>query len=83
MSTLLAGKVVCITGSSRGIGRATALAVVKHGATGLILHYFGDEATTSEIGTLRTEVASINPNTKVVDVSGDISNPNTSTQVET
>ncbi|KAG1899268.1 NAD(P)-binding protein [Suillus fuscotomentosus] len=39
---LLANKIVCITGSSRGIGRACAVESAKHGAIGLILHYFGD-----------------------------------------
>jgi NAD(P)-dependent dehydrogenase (short-subunit alcohol dehydrogenase family) len=39
MSTQLAGKSALITGASRGIGAATALALVQAGATGLVLHY--------------------------------------------
>lgn len=81
MSTLLANKVVVITGSSRGIGRATALEFAKHGATGLALHYFGDEATTAEIESLEREIAASYPQAKVVAVPGDIANSATSTAV--
>ncbi|KAI9572995.1 hypothetical protein HD554DRAFT_2014705 [Boletus coccyginus] len=34
---LLAGKIVCTTGSSRGISRACAVESAKHGATSSIL----------------------------------------------
>jgi L-rhamnose 1-dehydrogenase len=78
MSSLLAGKVVCITGASRGIGRACATEMVRHGATGLILHYFGDADTSEEIVTLREEVLLINADVKVVYVPGDIADPETS-----
>jgi L-rhamnose 1-dehydrogenase len=76
--TLLSGKIVCITGASRGIGRACALEVVKYGARGLILHYFGDADTTAEMDTLREEVAKLSPEAKVVAVPGDISDAATS-----
>ncbi|KAJ8595914.1 NAD(P)-binding protein, partial [Rhizopogon salebrosus TDB-379] len=49
-------KVVCITGSSRGIGRACAIESAKHGATGLILHYFGDQETEAELQSLKVEI---------------------------
>ena len=78
---LLANKVVCITGASRGIGRACALETAKYGATGLILHYFGDKETESEMQSLKQEVEKINPKAKVVSVPGDISDSATSSKV--
>lgn len=53
---LLAGKIVCITGSSRGIGRACALGSAKHGATGLVLHYLGDQESKAELLSLKEEI---------------------------
>ncbi|KAG6842237.1 hypothetical protein C0991_000207 [Blastosporella zonata] len=76
---LVANKVVCITGSSRGIGRACALDFVKHGASALILHYLGDSETESEIQSLRSEVES--SDVQVVTVAGDIGDPATSTKI--
>ncbi|KAG6911992.1 hypothetical protein DXG01_000240 [Tephrocybe rancida] len=76
---LVANKVVCITGSSRGIGRACALDFVKHGASALILHYFGDSDTESEVQSLRSEVES--NGAQVVTVAGDIGDPTTSTKI--
>ncbi|EIW86758.1 NAD(P)-binding protein [Coniophora puteana RWD-64-598 SS2] len=78
---LLAGKIVCITGSSRGIGRACALESAKHGATGLLLHYYGDEETEAELQTLKAEVERSHSQCRVVCVSGDIADPATSTKV--
>lgn len=79
--SLLNNPVVVITGSSRGIGRACALKFAKHGASGLILHYLGDEATTAEVASLQTEISELSPNVKTVAVEGDISDPATSTKV--
>ena len=78
---LLHGKVVCITGSSRGIGRATALECARHGAVGLILHYFGDSTTEDEIRSLEHELSILNPNCAIVAVPGDIADRKTSQQV--
>jgi L-rhamnose 1-dehydrogenase len=79
---LLADKVVCITGSSRGIGRACAIESAKHGATGLILHYFGDQETEAELQSLKVEIhATTHNNCRVVGVPGDIADSGTSQQV--
>ncbi|RDX55792.1 NAD-P-binding protein [Lentinus brumalis] len=78
---LLAKKVVCITGASRGIGRGCAIECAKHGATGLILHYFGDEATTKEIQSLKEEIESLHTHSKVVAVPGDIAQRETSHKI--
>ena len=79
---LLANKIVCITGSSRGIGRACALECAKHGATGLVLHYFGDEATEQEVLSLKEEIETQFLPAKAVIVPGDIGDPVTSTKVK-
>ena len=79
---LLPEKIVCITGSSRGIGRATALECSKQGARGLILHYLGDDATTSEVLALKSEIENARKEyCKVITVPGDIADPMTSKNV--
>ena len=78
---LLADKVIVITGASRGIGRACAVETAKHGATGLVLHYFGDEATTKEVEILKQEVESTYTHAKAVVVPGDIALRETSLKV--
>jgi 3-oxoacyl-[acyl-carrier protein] reductase len=45
---MLADKVALVTGASRGIGRATALALAKEGAK-VILNYKGNEAAAAEV----------------------------------
>jgi L-rhamnose 1-dehydrogenase len=79
---LLANKIVCITGSSRGIGRACAVESAKHGAIGLILHYFGDEETAAELQSLKEEISTHN-HCQVVGVPGDIADSETSQKVRT
>ena len=79
--SLLAGKVVCITGASRGIGRACAVECAKHGTTGLALHYLGDKETTEEIETLKKEIETTYTHAKVEVIPGDIADPETSTKV--
>ncbi|KAK0506192.1 NAD(P)-binding protein [Armillaria luteobubalina] len=71
---LASNKIVCITGASRGIGRGCALEFAKHGASGLVLHYF---ETDEEILALKAEIELYD--TRVVTVYGDISDPATST----
>ncbi|KAK0208246.1 NAD(P)-binding protein [Desarmillaria ectypa] len=73
---LASNKVVCITGASRGIGRGCALEFAKHGASGLVLHYF---ETDEEILSLKAEIEI--HNTRVVTVYGNISDPATSTKI--
>lgn len=79
--SLLQGKTICITGSSRGIGRACAIECAKHGATGLILHYLGDADTEREVHALIDEVQTTYPHARAIAVPGDISNAETSTRV--
>jgi len=78
--SLLKNKIVALTGSSRGIGRACALESAKQGAKGLILHYLGDAATTTEIESLRAEVALIH-GAETIAVGGDIGEQETSTRI--
>ncbi|MCL6452985.1 MAG: SDR family oxidoreductase [Alicyclobacillus sp.] len=47
MTDVLAGKKVLITGSGRGIGRATAIAMARAGAD-VVVHYRRDEAAAAE-----------------------------------
>lgn len=79
---LLSSPVVVITGSSRGIGRATALEFAKHGASALVLHYLGDAATEAEVQSLQHEIKEGYKDVKTLSVSGDISDAATSTKVE-
>ena len=79
--SLLKGKIVCITGSSRGIGRACAVECAKHGAVGLVLHYLGDAETEKEVLSLKEEIETYSASSKVVVISGDIGNPVTSEKV--
>ncbi|KAM5536239.1 hypothetical protein V8D89_010138 [Ganoderma adspersum] len=79
--SLLTNKVIVITGASRGIGRACAVETAKYGATGLVLHYFGDEATTKEIQNLKEDIESTYTHTKVVIVPGDIAHRETSLKI--
>ncbi|CAL1695692.1 unnamed protein product [Somion occarium] len=78
---LLSNKTVCITGSSRGIGRACAIECAKHGATGLVLHYLGDKETEAEIQTLKQEIESTYSPAKVAIVPGDIGDSSTSSKI--
>ena len=78
--TLLSGKVVVITGSSRGIGRGCALECAKQGAKGLVLHYFGDDVTTEEVKILQSEIAE-QGKTECIAVPGDIAEQETSQKV--
>ncbi|TCD62215.1 hypothetical protein EIP91_007220 [Steccherinum ochraceum] len=70
--TVRSCKIVCITGASRGIGRACAVECAKHGATGFTLHYLGDEVTEKEVVELKQEIESSFTGARVVTVPGDI-----------
>ncbi|KAF9457063.1 hypothetical protein BDZ94DRAFT_287807 [Collybia nuda] len=76
---LALNRIVCITGASRGIGRACALEFAKHGASGLVLHYFGDEETENEFQSLRQELEK--QEVRVMGVPGDIADSKTSTKI--
>lgn len=76
---LLKDRIVAITGSSRGIGRACALESVKQGAVGIILHYYGDRETTNEIQDLQHEISQLG--CRSVIIPGDIAHQETAKQV--
>lgn len=78
--TLLENKVVAITGSSRGIGRACALESAKQGARGIVLHFLGDTPTTDEVKTLQSEIAQTS-GALTIAVAGDIGQQETSNRV--
>ncbi|TXT08627.1 hypothetical protein VHUM_02755 [Vanrija humicola] len=76
MTRLLEDKVVIITGSSSGIGRAVALAAADHGAK-LVLHHLGP----STAGDIETLVAALPESTQHTTVSGDIADAATATAI--
>ncbi|GJJ08801.1 hypothetical protein Clacol_003020 [Clathrus columnatus] len=76
---LLKDKIVAITGSSRGIGRACAIESAKQGAKGLILHYYGDEVTTNEVYALQNQLSTTGCNSVIIP--GDIANQETSKEI--
>lgn len=53
----------------------------RHGATGFVLHYYGDAATEKEIQSLKQEIVEGGKHRKVEVVPGDIADPETSTQI--
>ncbi|KAF2096099.1 short-chain dehydrogenase/reductase SDR [Rhizodiscina lignyota] len=71
MAGLLRNKFVAITGSSSGIGRATAIACAKQGGN-LLLHHLGDSRAKEDIATLQKELKSIDPKLEYVDHGGDL-----------
>lgn len=56
----------------------SALAFSKHGASGLVLHYFGDEATEREALELKGEIEKLGGGTRLLLVPGDIADSATS-----
>ena len=52
----------------------------KHGAKGLVLHYFGDEVTTEEVKSLQAEISE-KYGSESIAVPGDIAEQDTSTKV--
>ncbi|KAK1923417.1 glucose 1-dehydrogenase [Papiliotrema laurentii] len=74
---LLQGKTVIITGAATGIGRATAIAAARNGAS-LVLHHLGGP-TEKEMREVEEKVKELGA--KVVIVAGDISEQSTSTLI--
>ncbi|KAJ8083870.1 hypothetical protein PM082_002636 [Marasmius tenuissimus] len=79
--TIVSGKIVVITGASRGIGAGCAREFAKYGASGLVLHYYGDPETTEEIESLKAEIESQDGGCKVTAVPGDIADSATATKI--
>ncbi|KAL0071863.1 hypothetical protein AAF712_000785 [Marasmius tenuissimus] len=79
--TIISGKIVVITGASRGIGAGCAREFAKYGASGLVLHYYGDSETTEEIESLKAEIESQDGGCKVTAVPGDIADSATATKI--
>ncbi|KAG7531595.1 hypothetical protein FFLO_04254 [Filobasidium floriforme] len=77
MAKLLANKIVVITGSSQGIGRATAIAAANHGAD-LVLHHLGKE-TERDVMKVREAVEAAGR--RAITVAGDISQRRTSASI--
>ncbi|KAK3669297.1 Sugar dehydrogenase [Recurvomyces mirabilis] len=71
MAGLLRHKVVAISGSSSGIGRATALACARQGAS-LVLHHLGDGQAEADIATLEDELRVINTDIKTATHASDL-----------
>ncbi|KAK1233047.1 hypothetical protein PQX77_003850 [Marasmius sp. AFHP31] len=79
--TIVSGKIVVITGASRGIGAGCAREFAKYGASGLVLHYYGDSETTKEIDSLKVEIESQDGGCRVTTVPGDIADSATATKI--
>ncbi|TGZ77030.1 NAD(P)-binding protein [Ascodesmis nigricans] len=83
---LLEGKIIAITGSSRGIGRALALGFAREGAH-IIAHYYtppssskaASSSANEDIISLCVSIRSLGQSCTLV--SGDISDPQTSTNI--
>jgi len=74
MSGLLRNKIVAITGSSSGIGRATAIACAKQGAN-IFLHHINTSTAAEDISTLRAELKAVDPLLTHTTYSADITAP--------
>jgi L-rhamnose 1-dehydrogenase len=74
MAGLLRGRVVAITGSSSGIGRATAIACAKQGAS-LFLHHLDTPPAIKDADTLQQQLQDIDPSLKHSTYAADLLNP--------
>jgi short-subunit dehydrogenase len=78
LTILLANNIQSITGSSQGIGRATALECARHGAR-LVLNHLGDERAKADIATLNEAIEAQNQDipvkAEVADIGCDITKP--------
>jgi L-rhamnose 1-dehydrogenase len=73
MAGLLKHKVIAVTGSSSGIGRAIALQCARNGAS-LLLHHLGTESTSTDMQSLQDELSLLSnksPRIFAADLTGD------------
>lgn len=77
---LLEGKVVAITGASRGIGRALAIGFAREGAN-IVAHYYGtlNDPANDDIVSLCVEIRGMGQGCSIV--FGDIADPRTSEKI--
>ena len=71
MARLLEGKVAALTGATSGIGRAIAIAFVKHGASVAVNHY-PDKKSSAEFEDMRKELGE---DAALIAVAGDVRRP--------
>jgi L-rhamnose 1-dehydrogenase len=74
MTTLLCNKVIAITGSSSGIGRAIAIACASQGAM-LVLHHLDSPEAQHDVETLLEELSQIDASRKHSTFNADITHP--------
>jgi len=75
---LLEGKSVIVTGGSRGIGAAIAVAAARHGADVVVNYWGGNDATYGKRGAIDSVVAEVEATgRRAIALEGDVADPQT------